>query len=1014
MTIPNATQSWAFNKTVNGSQFIGDVNLNQTGLIFDGGFVKSAGNYTNQTSNIAITAWIKPDYSSGSSMFTIVSKENSFELTLDNISENVATFSIFDGIKWHSVSTVSEIGQGWSHVAATFNGTDISIYTNGTISSTEKTIQTVSVSSEGTIENTIPQVSSTDTDVVIGATLDARAVDKAQKVFSGGIDQLEIYDRYLTAEQIHEIYTRTLPIILAKYVNNTTIQTVEIPPISLLNQTSVNGTLNTNSTEYVIVPTVNQTSQMTISTWVTPQYNGAAAELTILSKEGSFVLSLNNVISPEHAAKFAVFDGIRWTAAQGTNKIHDKSHVVAVINGTEISLYVNGVLQERQTLPKSFIISEDDLVVSEVADSESDIVIGAYISTVRSEPKLSNKFSGVISDVVVYSKALEQDEIKQLYHSISNTELSLFESLEVSDSVYSKLIFQNDTIDVLIVEPILNQTKSSYLINEDVEFQLQYYDDYEVLLKQLKEMKDNLSVLTKNTEQNLTQIETQIVNGDIDANINQKESSRNSINIKPINYVISTFIPMAHADNPLSSSSFNVLNEIAKTKEKIQELREKINLINQNGTTDERLLYEIKDQIETISENLRSVSGNMTGVSLSAKSKQINNLAETFESMVTENVTEVQYDKWQEQNNVITAEIYDPQGKLIDTISQYEKVREGKFNIKLSPEKIVTPGMYHIKTTLQIDGKQYVMEDEFAWGLVSLNTKKSIYKPGEIADFVIVVLDNGGHPVCNSNLVMTVTDPQLQKSVLSSNDGITTNQECGLYDSIYHTNTEGNYTIDITAQTPNGATSFSTYFTVKQDFDYDIIRTAQSKIDPITNPNSFNVTINIESFIGSEPITIREFVPIHFNVTTNGAVENINGTQIITWEKSLIENKTSVSYKYSIPLIFPKLYTLGKVEIAQNNSTFTEARNWYVAADPLTIVEFEENLGFTDINEIAPYANSIILNENLGMEDNNFGPGTGTIILLTENLGITGSKLLVVNSPISLTENLGMTDTVTT
>ncbi|WKT58387.1 hypothetical protein QVH35_02875 [Candidatus Nitrosotenuis chungbukensis] len=575
-------------------------------------------------------------------------------------------------------------------------------------------------------------------------------------------------------------------------------------------------------------------------------------------------------------------------------------------------------------------------------------------------------------------------------------------------------IFQNDTIDVLIVEPILNQTKSSYLINEDVEFQLQYYDDYEVLLKQLKEMKDNLSVLTKNTEQNLTQIETQIVNGDIDANINQKESSRNSINIKPINYVISTFIPMAHADNPLSSSSFNVLNEIAKTKEKIQELREKINLINQNGTTDERLLYEIKDQIETISENLRSVSGNMTGVSLSAKSKQINNLAETFESMVTENVTEVQYDKWQEQNNVITAEIYDPQGKLIDTISQYEKVREGKFNIKLSPEKIVTPGMYHIKTTLQIDGKQYVMEDEFAWGLVSLNTKKSIYKPGEIADFVIVVLDNGGHPVCNSNLVMTVTDPQLQKSVLSSNDGITTNQECGLYDSIYHTNTEGNYTIDITAQTPNGATSFSTYFTVKQDFDYDIIRTAQSKIDPITNPNSFNVTINIESFIGSEPITIREFVPIHFNVTTNGAVENINGTQIITWEKSLIENKTSVSYKYSIPLIFPKLYTLGKVEIAQNNSTFTEARNWYVAADPLTIVEFEENLGFTDINEIAPYANSIILNENLGMEDNNFGPGTGTIILLTENLGITGSKLLVVNSPISLTENLGMTDTVTT
>ncbi|HEY8110418.1 MAG TPA: LamG domain-containing protein, partial [Candidatus Nitrosotenuis sp.] len=518
---------------------------------------------------------------------------------------------------------------------------------------------------EGAIENTIPQVSSTDTDVVIGATLDTRAVDKAQKVFSGGIDQLEIYDRYLTAEQIHGIYTRTFPIIMAKYINITVIQTIP-EPINLLNQTSVNGTLNTNSTEYVIVPIVNQTNQMTISTWVTPQYDGASDELTILSKEGSFVLSLNNVISPEYAAKFAVFDGIRWTVVQGATKIHDTSHVVAVINGTEISLYVNGILQEKQTLPEPFTISEGDLAVSEVANSESDIVIGAYISTVRSEQKLSNKFSGVIDDVVIYSKALSYDEIEKLYHIVSyNTKLSLFESLGMSDSTYSELIFQNVTTAVLTVDPILNQTKASYLINEGIEFQLQYYNDYEVLMKQLQEMKGNLSVLTKNTEQNLTQIETQIVNGDRGAYINQKELSQNSINIKPINYVVSTFIPVAHADNSLSPSSFNVLNEIAQTKEKIQELQEKINLINQNGTTDEQLLHEIKDQIETVSENLRSISGNMTSVNLYAKSKQIDNLAETFESMVTENVTEVQYEKWQEQNDVITAEIYDPQGKLI-------------------------------------------------------------------------------------------------------------------------------------------------------------------------------------------------------------------------------------------------------------------------------------------------------------------------------------------------------------
>lgn len=38
-------------------------------------------------------------------------------------------------------------------------------------------------------------------------------------------------------------------------------------------------------------------------------------------------------------------------------------------------------------------------------------------------------------------------------------------------------------------------------------------------------------------------------------------------------------------------------------------------------------------------------------------------------------------------------------------------------------------------------------------------------------------------------------------------------------------------------------------------------------------------------------------------------------------------------------MVFPRLYALGKAEITQVNSTFTEARNWYVAADPAFISE---------------------------------------------------------------------------
>jgi len=46
---------------------------------------------------------------------------------------------------------------------------------------------------------------------------------------------------------------------------------------------------------------------------------------------------------------------------------------------------------------------------------------------------------------------------------------------------------------------------------------------------------------------------------------------------------------------------------------------------------------------------------------------------------------------------------------------------------------------------------------------------------------------------------------------------------------------------------------------------------------------------------------------------------------------------TSVEYSYSIPLEFPQLYSLGPLEIQYSSNNFTEARPWFVAADPLPI-----------------------------------------------------------------------------
>src|SRR6267143_206645 len=173
------------------------------------------------------------------------------------------------------------------------------------------------------------------------------------------------------------------------------------------------------------------------------------------------------------------------------------------------------------------------------------------------------------------------------------------------------------------------------------------------------------------------------------------------------------------------------------------------------------------------------------------------------------------------------------------------------------------------------------------------------------------------------------------------------NAKCGLYDANFTTTSEGNYTIGISAQNPSGTATFSTSFLVQSSYAFDIIRTADSKIDPVNNPNSFNVQIDIGSYVKTDSVKIQEFVPSVFNVTTDAKVETLGDTKILTWDKDLISNKTSIQYSYSVPLEFPRLYALGPMQITYgNNQTFTEARSWFVANDPANS-QFVQGTGIT-------------------------------------------------------------------
>ncbi|MDE1845471.1 MAG: hypothetical protein KGI10_09125, partial [Thaumarchaeota archaeon] len=582
------------------------------------------------------------------------------------------------------------------------------------------------------------------------------------------------------------------------------------------NKTSLN--LDGNGYLKENVATTQNLSALTLSAWVKPDYSQGSSQFTVISKENTFILAINNNIQPSKKAVFSIFDGIKWNTVVSNSTIPEGwTHIAATYDGSSIGIYVNGKQESQIPLAGVPRISVNGKIINQTVgtlSSNSDVVIGAYLNTLRTQS--SNLFSGSIQDVKLYGSPLEPSQIMKLYDT-------------------NPLVQQPNTLpNSLVLEPnSLNATSLTLTPN---------------LISNTTSLFSNSTAMVNSTAVNDTGI-------------------------------------------PVTPSITSV---------------KKGYLITENPEF--QFEYFTKQDLKK------------------------------FKKDTTESLGTIQHDKWIGKNTAISAELVDPNGKSIPININFEKLREGKFDIKLSSLRQNHPGMYKIKVTLVKDGKTYTNEQSFAWGLVTVNTAKSIYKPGETADFIIAVLDNTGSSVCDSNIVMKITDPTSQNTVLSTVNGITIG-ECGLYNAHYVTGSEGNYTIDISATSSSGVSHFSTYFTVAKKFDYDVIRTTDTKIDPFNSPNNFNVKINLQSFVDSGPVVIKEYIPSVLNVTTDGTVTKVGDTKIITWQRNLdASNNTLVSYNYSVPLIQPELYALGKVEVYKNDVLrFTEARNWFVAVDAGTV-----------------------------------------------------------------------------
>ena len=168
---------------------------------------------TEKLSEFSISVWVKPDFKVGvPATLSIVSESNAFDLSINNdkIDKNIATFSVYDGIKWHYVDSKSEIKNTWTHLVVTYSDETISIFVNGVKENSAKVDGSYSL----THTLGIPSQNSNDyinfeSTILIGAfTPQIREGGIVKNNFSGLIDDIGLYNISLSSTFVSEIYNK--------------------------------------------------------------------------------------------------------------------------------------------------------------------------------------------------------------------------------------------------------------------------------------------------------------------------------------------------------------------------------------------------------------------------------------------------------------------------------------------------------------------------------------------------------------------------------------------------------------------------------------------------------------------------------------------------------------------------------------------------------------------------------------------------------------------------------------
>ncbi|MCC2630798.1 MAG: hypothetical protein K0S38_607, partial [Candidatus Paceibacter sp.] len=305
---------------------------------------------------------------------------------------------------------------------------------------------------------------------------------------------------------------------------------------------------------------------------------------------------------------------------------------------------------------------------------------------------------------------------------------------------------------------------------------------------------------------------------------------------------------------------------------------------------------------------------------------------------------------------VVKAKIYDENGTEAEVTPIITTTSNGSLKVGFEKNgKSFRPGKYHIDFEILQDNVIYESSEEFTWGVLAVNLNKSIFTKDESAYVQMAALTDEGHTLCDANLKLTLTSPDLIQTVFSTSDNtIKKSNECG-YDNV--TNEPDYYihqlvdkvgTYRITLLNQSNGYSIDDTFEVKDAVPFEVSRRGATRINPQKAQYTMNMIVKAnEAFKGS----ITETVPKDFIIqpSPDYEVHELDDRKVIVWQKTLaVGEKTAIQYTYKAPLISPQFYLLGPLVLSESTQwykkmvggadkiSFIEAREWQIASDAVT------------------------------------------------------------------------------